>query len=264
MVEVPQYETVKLSHTGPVLFVTLNRPKSLNAVNRTMHFELTDALRFAADDDDSEVVVITGEGRGFCAGGDVKGMAVSETGSNSPLKPTDVRGRHVTDELLWIEKPIIAMINGPAVGLGATIALTCDITVMAEEATIGDRHVNVGLVAGDGGAVVFPALVGINRAKELLMTGRLLSGKAAYEMGLVNHVTPLSELRTLTLEIADELASLPRFAVRATKAAVNKHLKIYIERALDYSLSLEKASLSTEEHRRASQEFANRSRSSRS
>ena len=123
-----------------------------------------------------------------------------------------------------VETPIIAMVNGPAAGLGATIALYCDIVLMADEAMIGDRHVNVGLVAGDGGAVMWPLLVGPLRAKEMLMTGRMLTGTEAASMGLVNRSVPLERLRDVTMALANEIAAQPPYAARATKASVNRYV----------------------------------------
>jgi enoyl-CoA hydratase len=157
--------------------------------------------------------------------------------------------------MLWIEKPIVAAVNGPAVGLGATVALLCDVVVMAKEAKIGDRHVNVGLVAGDGGAAIWPLLVGVNRAKELLMTGHLLTGDEASQIGLVNRVVPLVDLDKTVSEIAEELAELPPYAVRGTKVSVNRILRAQVEKVLDVSLALEELSMLSEEHKRACMAF---------
>lgn len=262
--QVPQFDTVLFERTGRILWLTLNRPEKLNAVNTQMHDDFEAALEFAGEDDDSDVVVLTGAGRGFCAGGDVAGQAASETGTNVRMKPAQVHsaGRRVIDKMLWVEKPLIAMVNGPAVGLGATIALFCDIVVMANEATIGDRHVNVGLVAGDGGAVIWPLLVGPSKAKEFLMTGRLLSGAEAERHGLVSHAVPLDSLRETTEELARELIGLPQYAMRATKSAVNRQVRDQAERILDVSLALEWLSMSTAEHKEAVQKFVQSRKSS--
>ena len=125
----------------------------------------------------------------------------------------------------------------------------------AEDARIGDRHVNVGLVAGDGGAVIWPALVGVARAKEMLMTGRLLSGTEAAAIGLVNRAVPAGSLRETTVELARELAAQPPFAVKATKAAINRGLRRSVEDVLDVSLAWERLSMLREDHREAARAF---------
>ena len=250
------YQRLLVERDGDLLWVTLNRPDKLNAVDGALHSELVSVLRAVEADDESKVVILTGAGRAFCAGGDVGGMD-SESGSNLASRPSEVHdeGRRLIDALLWVEKPLLAMVNGPAVGLGATLALFCDCVVAAEDARIGDRHVNVGLVAGDGGAVIWPALVGVARAKEMLMTGRLLSGTEAAAIGLVNRAVPAERLRDTTVELARELAAQPPFAVKATKAAINRGLRRSVEDVLDVSLAWERLSMLREDHREAARAF---------
>ena len=134
------------------------------------------------------------------------------------------------------EQPIITAINGHAVGLGATLALGGDITVMSATARIGDPHVKVGLVAGDGGAVLWPLLVGPSRAKEFLLRGNLIDGVEAERIGLVNHVRPVDEVVPLAREIAEEIAGLPPMAVRWTKLSVNRWLKDVYQHTFDVSI----------------------------
>lgn len=256
MDDLPTFQTITLSREGPVLVTTLNRPDSLNAVDPTMHGELPYAFRAADRDPASNAVVLTGAGRAFCAGGDVKRMATGEP-STMIHSAAGVRGEahDIVESLLSIEKPIVAMVNGPAVGLGATIALLCDVIVAAEDAKIGDTHVNVGLVAGDGGAIIWPSLIGVARAKEYLMTGRLLTGKEAADLGLVNRAVPLEDLRAYVMELANELAAKAPYAVRATKAAVNRILKQRVLELLDVSLAWEQLSMAMPDHREASSAF---------
>ncbi len=260
--ETEGYELLRIERRGAALIIVLNRPERLNAINGQLHDELRSALREVELDADSRVVVLTGAGRAFCSGGDVSGMT-GESGSGLRRRDYEVHspGRHLVDALLSVEKPVIAMINGPAVGLGATLALLCDVTVMSEGATIGDRHVNVGLVAGDGGAVIWPLLIGVARAKELLMTGRLLNGEDAARIGLVTHAVSAEELEAYTFTVAEELASLPPYAVRATKASVNRQLRRMVEEDLDTSLAWERLSMFREDHREAARAFLNRTRS---
>src|SRR5262249_54329677 len=134
--------------------------------------------------------------------------------------------RRLVNRQLELDKPIVAAINGDCIGLAATIALMCDITVMAEDARIGDSHVNkVGLVAGDGGTVIWPLLIGINKAKEYLLRGTLLKGKEAERIGLVNHVKPAGEVVDFARAIAQELADGPSWAIRWTKLSMNQIVK---------------------------------------
>lgn len=258
----PVFETIQLERSDKVLTLRFNRPNKLNAVNSVMHHEILEAFEFGRRDKESNVIVLTGNGRGFCAGGDVGGMAASETGTNVEKDPWDVHseGRLIIESLVWIEKPTVAMVNGPAAGLGATLALYCDIVVMGKSATIGDRHVNVGLVAGDGGAVVWPMLVGIHKAKEFLFTGKMLSAMEAEAFGLVNRVVDDDELVSTVNTLCLELSKLPQFALRATKVAINRQLRARTEEVLDLSLALESLSVATEEHRVAASQFVNRNR----
>jgi enoyl-CoA hydratase len=138
-----------------------------------------------------------------------------------------------------LEKPIIAKLNGPTMGLGATVALFCDVIIASEKAMIADPHVKVGLAAGDGGCVIWPLLVGICRAKELLMTGDSLSAKDAERMGLINRAVPPEELDRAVAELANRLAGGPLQAINATKMSINKSLKFFVDLILDTSVAME-------------------------
>ena len=182
----PAYETILLERRGRLLVVTLNRPEAMNAVNRVLHDELPDALTFAGTDPDSDVVLLTGAGRAFSAGGDIDHMA--HNAANPHLFDHEARqAKRIVFAMLDIEKPVVCRMNGHAVGLGASIALLCDVIFAAEGAKIGDPHVGIGLVAGDGGAVVWAQRIGLAKAKEYLLTGELLSARKAAEIGLINH-----------------------------------------------------------------------------
>ena len=261
MVDFSRYETIRVERDDDILILTLNRPERLNAVNGQMHTELAHIFLDVDQDQDSNAVVITGEGRAFCAGGDVSGMT-SEAGSNLVRQGVRVRGEahQLVEGLLAIEKPVVAMVNGPAVGLGATIALLCDVIVAAEDAKIGDTHVNVGLVAGDGGAVIWPLLVGVARAKEYLMTGKLLTGAEAAVMGLVNHAVPQADLRGFTMDLARQLAGQMPYAVRATKVAVNRMLRRQVLEMMDACLAWEDHSMKMADHREAAAAFLQKRR----
>lgn len=246
------HDPVLLTARGAVSVITFNRPDRLNAVDEEMHFRIVDRLREADRDPATRVIVVTGAGRGFCAGGDVKGMAGSDRffgrGGRTPVL---TNGRDLVDAFVRAEKPVISMVNGPAIGLGATMALLGDIVVMAEEAKIADRHVNVGLVAGDGGGIVWPMLIGFARAKEYLLTGRVLSGTEAASIGLVSRAVPGEFLEETVFGIASELASLPPYAVQGTKSAVNRIIEVLSGIVLDTSLAYEHLSMATADHQEA-------------
>jgi enoyl-CoA hydratase len=249
-------ELVKVA-AGLVTVITLNRPEKLNAINAPMHAALRHALRAVNDDPQCRVVVITGAGRGFCSGGDVDVQASSETGGNATRLPGQVMGpnRYVIDELLAIEAPVIAMVNGPAAGSGATYALFSDFVFMSETAVLGDPHVSRGLVAGDGAHVIWPLLCGPPRAKEMLITGKMLNASEAYDLGLVNHVCAPEELEPAVMEFAKGLAEMDPFAVRATKRLVNRYVMAGVESSLDLGLSLENETKGGPAHRAAAQGF---------
>jgi enoyl-CoA hydratase/carnithine racemase len=157
--------------------------------------------------------------------------------------------------ILAVEQPIIAALNGDAIGMGATVALLCDIVIASEEARIGDPHVRMGLVAGDGAAAIWPLLVGVNKAKEMLMMGDLISAQEAERLGLVNRVVPHQEVMSTAMEIATHLAQGAAKAIRWTKLCVNKRLKEDVNLVLDTSLALEWLTVATEDHHEALQSF---------
>ena len=169
----------------------------------------------------------------------------------------EVRGeaQEIVYSILDLEKPLVGKINGAAVGLGATVALLCDVVVASEKTRIGDRHVNVGLVAGDGGAVIWPWLVGINKAKELLMTGELIQGDDLARLGIVNHLVDSEELDAFCLTKARELAGMAPYAARATKQTLNKILKKQAEEVMDVGLAWEWLSMRQDDHREATSAF---------
>jgi enoyl-CoA hydratase len=245
-------QTIVVRKDNGVATVTLNRPESRNAVSSRMHTELSEIWPRVAADPDIDVVILTGAGKAFCAGGDVKGM---DSGDFKRGGAMTTEARMVVTTLLEVEQPIIAAINGDAIGLGATIALFCDITIAAESARIADPHVRVGLVAGDGGAIIWPFLVGPNRAKEFLMRGNMINGTEAARIGLVNYAVPAGDVMTKAQELARELADGPKWAIRWSKLSVNKTLKEAVNLVLDASLAFEEVSMSLPDHKEAARAF---------
>ena len=252
------YETLLVDLDDGILTITLNRPERLNAVNEVMHGELEDVFGKVGRDGDVRAVVVTGSGRGFCSGGDVQAM--NQRGGAIALQQKRVgavsySGRRIIHNILWIEQPVICALNGVAAGLGATIALFCDIIYASDQARLGDTHVKAGLVAGDGGAVIWPLLIGVAKAKELLMTGDIIGATEAERIGLINKVIPHDQLMESVTELARRLADGPALAIRGTKHAVNKRIWSELNLSLDMGLALEERSSRHPDHKEAALSF---------
>lgn len=244
----PAYRTILLERRGRLLVVTLNRPDALNAVNLDLHDELPEALIFAGRDPGSDVVLLTGAGRAFSAGGDIDHM--EHNVANPHLFDHEARqAKRIVFALLDIEKPVICRMNGHAVGLGASIALLCDIIFAADTAKIGDPHVGIGLVAGDGGAVVWAQRIGLARAKEYLLTGDLLTARRAAEIGLINHALPPAELDAAVDAFCQRLLDGAPNAIRWTKILTNMELKRIAGTVMEAGIAYESISVRSADHR---------------
>lgn len=249
------YNFIKVDlNADGVAVCTMNRPDALNAINHEGHAELEALFAQLQRDDAVKAIVLTGAGRAFSAGGDVKGFG--DFTDSRPGGIFDSGARQLAGNLVAIEKPVIAAVNGVAVGLGATIALLCDIVFMADTARIGDPHVKVGLVPGDGGAVIWPLLVGPARAKEYLMTGDLLDAKEAERIGLVNHVVPADKVLEEAVAFATRVARGPALAIRYAKISVQRTVQQAMLNQLDLGLALEAISGRTHDHDEAVRAFA--------
>ena len=262
MSALPEYKALLLERRGRLLRIIFNRPEVLNAFGPIMHIEIIDALRFAASDQGSDVILLTGAGRAFSAGGDLERM--EECIANPEEFDREAAdAKRLIFTLLDIEKPIIARVNGAAVGLGATVALFCDVIFAAESARIGDPHVKVGLVAGDGGSVIWPQLIGFARAKEYLMTGALIPASEAAAMGLINHAVPDAELDARVDAFCDQLLAGATQAIRWTKVTVNIELKRIAHALMDTGIAYESLTVRTEDHRNAVKTMKERIRKKR-
>lgn len=249
MSSLPEYDSVLLTRKGRLLTITLNRPEALNAFVGAMHGDFIKALQFAHNDDESDVIVLTGAGRAFSAGGDLDQMEhIIAHPEEFDLEAANAKTLVYT--LLDIEKPLIARVNGHAIGLGATIALFCDVVFAVESSKIGDPHVSIGLVAGDGGAIIWPQLLGFARAKEYLMTGEALSATKAAEIGLINHAVPDAELDTRVTVFCDKLLNGATEAIRWTKVTVNLELKRIAHTLMDPGMAYEALSVRSAAHKR--------------
>lgn len=251
------YRSITFERRARVLRVTLDRADKLNAVDAGMHTELARVFHDIAADDASDVIVLTGAGRAFCAGGDFDWFQ-QMIDQPAVWDRTRREGKQIVFGLLDCEKPVIARVNGAAVGLGATLALFCDVVFAAESASIADPHVSVGLVAGDGGAVIWPQLVGYARAKEYLMTGRSLRAADAAAMGLVNHCVPDAELDARVDAFAERLAAGATQSIRFTKTAVNIGLRQLAHSIMDASIGYETVSNFSRDHQEAVSAFRER------
>lgn len=245
-----RYESLQVETNGRVATVTLNRPDRLNVVDGRLHTELSTVFRELAADADSDVVVLTGAGRAFCAGGDLAWLETMVADPNRFLGIIE-EAKAIVLSMLEMPKPMICRMNGDAVGLGATLALCCDVIVATETARFGDPHVRVGLVAGDGAAVLLPQIVGYMRAKELLLTGDLIPADEARQMGLINHVVGESELDTKVADLARKLVGGAQQAIRYTKIAVNTGLRKLASEQMDMLMAYEAISARSRDHAEA-------------
>lgn len=245
---VPSYETLLLTRKDRLLTITLNRPDNLNAVNLKLHDELADVFHFAATDPHSDVILLTGAGRAFSAGGDLDHIA--NNAAHPHLFDHEVRmAKRIVFAMLDLDKPLVCRMNGHAIGLGATLALFCDVIFAAEHAKIGDPHVALGLVAGDGGAVIWAQRIGLGRAKEYLLTGELLTAQKAAEIGLVNHCLPAAELDAAVDAFCQRLLQGASKAIRWTKILTNLELKRVATAVMDAGIAYEAVSVRTADHR---------------
>lgn len=250
-IENADYQNLEIERSeGQVLRITIDRPgQPLNAVDGELHSELARLFRELRREDDARAVLLTGRGRAFSAGGDFDWFPTLQ--DPEELEHLRRDAKQLIWDLLDVELPIVVAINGPAIGLGASIALLCDVIFMAEGATLADPHVRVGIVAGDGGAAIWPLVLGPARAKEFLLTGDALSAEAAERMGLVNHVVSADELDSVALAFTRRLADGAPLALRYTKQAVNKLVKDALNISYDFSTALEIVTFRSEDHREA-------------
>ena len=244
------FTTLRLERIAQVLKVTIDHPTSpLNAVDEALHHDLTRLFAMLRRETEARAVVITGRGRAFSAGGDFDWFPTLRTPERLEALRRDAK--QLVWDLLDVEVPLVAALNGHAMGLGASIALLCDAIFMADTATLGDPHVRVGIVAGDGGAAIWPLAVGPARAKRYLLTGDPLPAAEAERIGLVTHVVPAADLEREAMAFAARLAAGAPLAVRYTKLAVNKLVKDALNVAFDTSMALELVTFRSADHEEA-------------
>ena len=248
--ETRDFTTLRLARDGDVLRVTIDHPGSeLNAVDEALHHDLTALFAGLRRETEARAVLLTGRGKAFSAGGDFNWFPkLRQPGRMEALRR---EAKQLIWDLLDVEVPIVAAVNGHAMGLGASIALLCDVILMADTATIGDPHVRVGLVAGDGGVAIWPLALGPARAKQYLLTGDPLTAAEAERIGLVNRVVSAATLDAEASALAARLAAGAPLAVRYTKLAMNKLVKDALNIAFDTSTALELVTFQSEDHQEA-------------
>ena len=207
-----------------VLLVTMNRPEKYNAAHEAMHAELARVWADISRDDETRVVVVTGAGRAFSAGGDLA-MVQRQIGDYGRVTSMLSEMSELVYGMINCEKPIVSAINGVAVGAGLVVALLADISVCAEDARLGDGHVRLGVAAGDHAAIIWPLLCGMARARYYLLTGEMVTGAEAERIGLVSKALPREQVLEESLRVAHGLATGPQLAIRLTKRALNGWLR---------------------------------------
>ncbi len=218
------FQDLLVEQKGQSLWITLNRPDSSNAYSTGMVSALVEVIRHAYVDNSIRAIVITGAGKNFCAGGDIKAMRGKTgmfAGEANELRETYQSGiQQIPLTISQIKTPLIAMVNGAAVGAGCDLAAMCDLRIASTQAVFAETFAKVGLVPGDGGAFFLTRLVGYGKAMEMFLTCRNYSAEESLKMGLVNEVVLPDQLKTRTQEVVDELLNLPPIAVQMTKKAI--------------------------------------------
>jgi enoyl-CoA hydratase len=252
MYDVPEQLIVEAD--GPIRILTMNNPDMRNAFIDPLHEAMRNIWYQISRDRDARAVVLTGAGTAFCGGGNIPGF-IRDYDDPEHRRQSLRDAQRLVDEMLRFHLPVVAAVNGPAVGLGASVAVSCDIVLIAESTYIADTHVNVGLTAGDGGAATWPLLIGMLRAKEYLLTGDRIPAKLAVEFGLANRMVPDDQLMTEAIALAHKLASLPPQSLQETKRALNLHLQQAATTVLPFALSAEAESFATPEIKATIEKF---------
>jgi 2-(1,2-epoxy-1,2-dihydrophenyl)acetyl-CoA isomerase len=240
-----------------IAVITMNRPDKMNALSPALFEGISKSVDDAARDDGVRVIVITGTGEAFCSGADVKAMAEGAL-QRRPERPENVvRARRAPFAMQFQEcpKPIIAAMNGVAVGVGLDLALSCDIRIASDKARFTVGYVRRGMVPAAGSAYFLPRLLGIDKALKVILTSEMIDAKEAERIGLVTMVVPPDELESATMELAEKIAKNPVLAVQAAKRAVYKGLSTDLETSLEFTMNIRQGLLATEDFKESATAF---------
>lgn len=238
---------LEVHNDGAVRIVRLNRPEQMNAFDDALHVQFSALWQQIEQDSDVRAVVLTGNGRAFSAGGNIDEFELHHR--DFAVRRRILRSaRRLVDEMLNVHVPVVAAVNGPAVGLGATLMTLCDIVFIADHTFVADPHVASALVAGDGGAITWPTMTSLLKVKQYLLTGDRIPAAEAVAMGLANFAVPADELMTAATALAQRLAALPPQAVQDTKSLLNQTLRQNAVNMLGHGLAAESQSHDTAEY----------------
>jgi 2-(1,2-epoxy-1,2-dihydrophenyl)acetyl-CoA isomerase len=241
------YQTLIVDRADAIATITLNRPDARNAIDLTMRQELVAALDDVETDEAGRVLVLTGAGGHFCAGGDVKSMRAQRSTAAEGRARVELLNRMV-QRLVDFPRPTLAMVDGYAVGAGTNLALCCDLVVASDRAKFGELFNKIGLVPDGGGTWLLSRLVGLARAKELIFTGEVFDAAEAARIGLVNRVVPVAELERVTRALAEKIAAGPPGVLRLAKHMVNRAATSDLAAALDLEAYSQGLAIASEDH----------------
>lgn len=247
-------DDILVSAEGDLRLITLNRPDHLNASTTEMLFSYPKLFRALAEDPGARVAILTGAGRAFSAGGDMNHF-VKTLDDADFARAVQENARRTIQGFVDVPIPIIAAVNGPAVGWGATLATLCDIVLISEKAFIAEPHLNIGLVVGDGISVSWPLYTSLLRAKELIFTGDRITPEQAVSFGLANRVVAPERLMDEARALAAKLLKQPREALRETKKIMNRYLQANVAQHLDTTLARQLAATMSDEHHALARAF---------
>ena len=252
-----KYNDIILEQKERVATIMLNRPDSHNALGGTMREEIIDAIHSVKFNKEIRVLIITGAGRSFCAGGNIKEMEKKSLDVSLLDKIEFMRNtaHPITLSIRELEKPVIASINGAAIGAGCSIALACDMRIASEKAKLGVSFINMGLVSDYGGLYFLPRLVGAAKALELFFTGDIFDGKEAERIGMVNKAVPLEELKKVTDKFAHGISQKAPVALAMIKEIMYKGLNLDLKTELDLEATAQSICLKSEDHREGVRAF---------
>jgi 2-(1,2-epoxy-1,2-dihydrophenyl)acetyl-CoA isomerase len=242
-----EYKFLKYTQEGGVVTITLNRPDVYNALNDEITFELQDAIKAAGKNEHVRVVVLTGEGKAFCSGQDLK--ASSPQKKRSFLESLDKRYNPIIRAMRNLPKPIICRLNGVAAGAGCSLALACDLIIAAEEATLIEVFINIGLVPDSGSSYFLPRLVGAAKAFELCSMGNKVKASDAATMGLINRAVPADTLNAVVKVYTDYFSNAPTKAIGLIKRMLHKSATASLEEMLEYEAYCQEIAGATDDHR---------------